>query len=124
MNPRRSALLVAAFVAWTVFVWTTRIRNVVGDDDASSATRATAIVTSVALIALAAAVAVALMTRRLWLRESLMAMGALTVAVWLVRGTGIVVGDRSVAFKVVHVVLALISIALAFATWPRRRVPA
>ena len=29
---RREALLIRAFCVWTVFVWVTRIRNILGDD--------------------------------------------------------------------------------------------
>jgi hypothetical protein len=29
---RREALLIRAFCAWTVFVWVTRIKNILGDD--------------------------------------------------------------------------------------------
>lgn len=54
---RREALIIRAFAAWTVWVWATRIWNVLGDD------------------------------------------------------------DRSVGFKVVHALLALVSVAFAVATW-------
>lgn len=29
---RREALLIRAFCGWTVFIWITRIRNILGDD--------------------------------------------------------------------------------------------
>jgi hypothetical protein len=29
---RREALVIRAFCGWTVFVWVTRIRNILGDD--------------------------------------------------------------------------------------------
>ncbi len=54
---RREALILRAFAAWTVWVWATRIWNVLGDD------------------------------------------------------------DRSVGFKVVHALLALVSVAFAVVTW-------
>jgi hypothetical protein len=54
---RRQALVLRAFAAWTVWVWATRIWNVLGDD------------------------------------------------------------DRGIGFKLVHVVLALVSVAFAVATW-------
>ena len=53
----RDALVLRAFVVWTVYVWGTRIWNIVGDD------------------------------------------------------------ARSFGFKAVHVVLALVSVAFALATW-------
>ena len=54
---RREALIIRAFAAWTVWVWATRIWNVLGDD------------------------------------------------------------ERSVGFKVVHALLALVSVAFAVVTW-------
>lgn len=54
---RREALVIRVFAAWTVWVWATRIWNVVGED------------------------------------------------------------DRSTGFKLVHVGLALVSVALAVVTW-------
>ena len=66
MLSRRDSLVLRAFAVWTVWVWGTRIWNLVGDD------------------------------------------------------------ERGTAFKVVHVVLALVSVAFAVATWAivaRRRVP-
>ena len=53
---RREALLIRAFCGWTVFIWITRIRNILGD-------------------------------------------------------------DRDIAFKVVHTLLALVSIAFAVVVW-------
>lgn len=53
---RRQALFIRAFAAWTIWVWATRIWNVLGD-------------------------------------------------------------DRSIGFKVVHAVLALVSVAFAVVTW-------
>ncbi|MDQ3574488.1 MAG: hypothetical protein M3378_02920 [Actinomycetota bacterium] len=55
--PRSHALVLRAFAVWTVYVWGTRIWNVVGDE------------------------------------------------------------ERGFAFKAVHVVLALVSVAFAVATW-------
>lgn len=53
-------------------------------------------------------------------RPLLAAVGALagfTTAVWVVRAIDIAAGDHSIGFIVVHVVLALVSIALAVAAW-------
>jgi hypothetical protein len=44
----------------------------------------------------------------------------LSVGYWLVRGTGILVADHDVGFKVVHTVLMVISIVLAMWAWRRR----
>lgn len=110
---------VVALVAWTFFVWTTRIGNIWNDDDIDTAGKVgrTALALSFTLLALV--VVAALVGRPAWLWRPVRlqrAVGALagwTVAVWLVRGTSIVLGDHDTAFKVVHAVLAVVSIALA-----------
>jgi hypothetical protein len=61
---------------------------------------------------------------RTW-REPLTAAGArvlqlfagVTAVVWVVRGVQIAVSDHEVGFKVVHVALGVISIALAAGVW-------
>jgi hypothetical protein len=44
-----------------------------------------------------------------------------TVGYWLVRGGGILIGDWSVGFKVVHTVLMAVSIGLAAFAWSALR---
>jgi hypothetical protein len=83
-----------AFLAWTVFVWAGRIRN--GG--------------SVLLAASFLVLAVLAMWRRGgWIA----ALAAWTIGVWAVRTPYILVHDHPAGFKVVHTVLAAISIALA-----------
>ncbi len=112
--------LVAGFVVWTLFVWTTRIGNILGDDDLSSGDRSVRLATAIVFTALALAVAWFWIRRGPPLALAVGVLGAFTVVVWLVRGTTIVFGDRGAGFKVVHSVLALVSIGLAALTWPRR----
>jgi hypothetical protein len=83
-----------AFVAWTVFVWAGRIRN------------GGSVLLAVSFLVLAA---LALWQRRGWVT----ALAAWTIVVWAVRTPEILVHDHPVGFKVVHTVLAAISIALA-----------
>ena len=89
---RRWPVLLLA--GWTGFVWAGRIRN------GGSALLAAA------FLALAA---VGLWRRGRWVT----ALAACTVLVWAIRTPYILVHDHPVGFKVVHTVLAVISVALA-----------
>ena len=82
------------FLGWTVFVWAGRIRN--GGS---------------LLLALSFLVLAGL---ALWRRRPfLTALAVWTIGVWAVRTPYILVHDHPADFKAVHVVLALVSIALA-----------
>jgi hypothetical protein len=83
-----------ALVGWTVFVWAGRIRN------------GGSVLLAVAFLALAA---IALWRRGNWTT----ALAGFTVLVWAIRTPVILLHDHSVGFKVVHTVLATISIVLA-----------
>lgn len=104
---------------WQLFVWGTRIRNVMGD-------RSLLGLDQVLLVSLSATFVtygiVALWAWRQLGRTPgrrpggtpwLVVGAAWTVLVWCVRGTGIVLGDHDVGFVVVHLVLAVVSVALA-----------
>lgn len=94
-----------ALPIFTFVVWTTRIRNIVADDWTWPE-----LIVPIGLTALAVA---AVVRRRPWLA----ALAGATVAVWVVRAPLVLVRDHGVAFKVVHVVLAVASIALAAGAW-------
>jgi hypothetical protein len=108
-NASRSPLVPAALAGWTVFVWGTRVRNIVRDGGGSLS-----LLVAVAMVVLAVAVAVSLV-RRGSPRWAVPALAAATVAAWAVRAPMILTGDHGAAFKVVHTVLALVSVALAVA---------
>jgi hypothetical protein len=91
---RRWPVPVLVFLAWTVFVWAGRIRN------------GGSVLLAVSFLALAA---IALWRGGRWIT----ALAVWTVAVWAVRTPYILVHDHPAGFKVVHTVLALVSIALA-----------
>jgi hypothetical protein len=112
----------AALVAWTFLVWTTRIANIWRDADLDTGERwgRTLLAVSFTVLALAAAVA---LWRRLG-QATVVAVGALaawTIAVWVVRGIGILAADHDLGFKVVHTVLAVVSIVLAAMAWRETR---
>jgi hypothetical protein len=114
---------IAAFVlaGWTLFVWTTRIRNIWGDDAASTSSKigSTALALSFTALALVAAIA-AWRRARSALGPAVLGLAGWTTVVWAVRMVTILAGDRSMGFKVVHGVLAVVSIALA--VWAVRAV--
>jgi hypothetical protein len=104
-----------ALPIWTLLIWTTRIRNVVAGDWSAAD-----LVLPVGLTVLA----VLALVRR---RPGLQVLAAATAAVWVVRLPLVLVHDHPAAFKVVHAVLAVVSLALAALTWravTRRRVAA
>ncbi|HET6775909.1 MAG TPA: hypothetical protein VFH36_21535 [Acidimicrobiales bacterium] len=115
-----------ALVGWTFFVWTTRIANIWRDQalDNGEKLGRTGLALSFTLLALAVVVT-------LWRRAasaSLVAVGALaawSVVVWVVRDVRILLADHDGAFKLVHIVLGVVSIVLAVLAWTEaRRVPA
>ncbi len=117
---RRNAVLPAALAGWTAFVWGTRVRNIARDGGGT-----VSLLVALGMVALAVVVAVALV-RGGSPRWAVPALAAATVAAWVVRTPGILLGDQGVAFKVVHTALALVSVALAVAAVHRMsdRVPA
>ena len=120
--PVRDRLVVAAFVAFTAFVWTQRLVNIAQGDEADVGL---SIALSVGLLGLGVLSGLALVmvgwagwptvpgaAAAVWR----VAAGA-TVVVWVVRAVQITLDWRSPAFVAVHVVLALVSILLALGLW-------
>jgi len=118
---RRPAAL--AFVVWTFLVWTTRIGNVWRDDelDTGEQVSRTLLALSFTVLALAVVVTLARRTSPRTARLAVDALAAWTIAVWLVRGVGILLADHGLAFKLVHLVLALGSTLLAVAAGAEAR---
>lgn len=110
-TPRQPAVI--ALVVWTLLVWTTRIGNIWGDDALSTADKSGRTALALSFTVLAVAVAAALIRRAPWLRPAVVALAGWTVVVWVVRAVGIAAGDHDAAFIVVHLVLAVVSGALA-----------
>jgi hypothetical protein len=111
-----------ALVAWTFFVWTTRIGNIWRDDalDAGDKIGRTGLAASFTVLALAVAVA-------LWRRSAsatrvtLGLLAGWSVAVWVVRDARIVAADHELGFTIVHLVLGAVSVALAALAWREDR---
>jgi hypothetical protein len=122
MLPNRA---VFALLAWTFLVWTTRIGNIWGDAELDAAERWGRTGLALSFTVLAAAVIVAYWYgERLGVRRAVLALCGWTVAVWTVRSAAILLGDWSVGFKAVHLVLAISSIALSVVALRSLREPA
>ena len=108
---------VAAFAGWTLLIWATRIDNIWSDDALDTAGKVSRTALAVSFVALSAVVLAGALRDRGSLRPATVTavkiLAAWTVAVWLVRGGAILAGSHDAAFKVVHTVLAVVSIALA-----------
>jgi hypothetical protein len=99
---------------WTVLVWTTRFGTIWSDGDLDTAGKLGRTALALTFTLLAAGVAVALWRRADaalgWL---VVALAGWTTAVWIVRSVGIAAGDHDTGFKVVHLILAVVSIGLS-----------
>lgn len=119
MDPRqlRPALVLSA---WTVLVWTTRIRNIWSDDSLSTTGQLWRTAIAVVFTVFAAVTIGAWARARraagvsawpaMWVR----AFAAWTVGVWVIRGVQIGVADHGAAFTIVHTALAVVSVGLAW----------
>lgn len=121
MTPRtRPSLILSAF---TLLVWTTRIRNIWTDDSLTTAGQVgrTALSLSFTVFAVVTIVAVVRARNHEWsgLRWWIRLFAVWTTAVWVVRAIGIATADHEIGFVVVHTVLAVVSIALAL--WADRK---
>jgi len=123
---RSGRAILIAFVAWTAFVWTSRISNTLRSTTESTGGKVFSTVLSILMLALATAVIAALV--RSWSKPmsstslmSLRVAAIATVVVWLVRVPQIVFLDddptHGAPFKIVHAMLGLISMALAAGLW-------
>ena len=117
---------IAVFALWSGYVWLTRIANAWSASSDETAT-AKAVSTATAVVLLVGAVAAAVILVRARARTFVAAetlllrtFAGLTIAVWAVRVPLIVLdAGHDVPFKVVHTVLALVSVGLAALTWWR-----
>ena len=110
--------LIIASVLWTLFVWGTRVRNLTGDDEISGGERAFGYLVSALFLAAALAIVALLVGRRFErLRMLLPVFAIATVGWWTVRSVMILVNEHSWGFRIVHVVLGVISAVLAVVAW-------
>ncbi len=115
---------VAALVLWTLLVWVGRLRNVMADEalDAEGRWLRLALAVSFVLPALLIAFGIIAVLRQTNAQSAvtsavgLLAVGlsVWTICVWVVRGLDIVLdGSYDAGFRLIHSILAVVSIALA-----------
>jgi hypothetical protein len=102
--------------AWSLFLWATRIRNALGDDDLSGAETAWAVGVAVAFTLGALALLLAAV-RRPALVPTVRVVAGVTAVYWPVRVVLIAFGGHDAAFVAVHTVLGIVSVALAVWAW-------
>jgi hypothetical protein len=121
LTTRRGAIIASAL--WTCFVWGTRVRNIAKDDTLGGRGKVVAFAVSVVFIAAALLMLWLVLRRR---SEELLVLlpvfAVATVGWWAVRSVFILVHDHSWAFRIVHVVLGIISSVLAVVAWRGARV--
>lgn len=120
VSPMRPAQLRPALVlaAFTVVVWTTRIRNIWADESLSTAGQVGRTALALAFTAFAVAtIWVWWQSRRghpvVGAAAFVRSFAVWTALVWAVRAVQIALADHGAAFVAVHTALALVSIGLA-----------
>lgn len=99
-----------ALIGWSVVLWSSRLRNVLSNDDLDSTGRLIRVAIVVIFVGLAGWAFLG-SRRRQW--APVWVLVVWTLVYWPVRGGGILIDDYSAGFKVVHTVLAIVSIGLA-----------
>lgn len=112
-----SSLPVWAFAGWTLFVWGNRLVNISQDPGGFSSAGFWTLATALTFVALGLVLGFANATRSGLLAPIVGLLAALTIGVWLIRGVDIALGDHSVPFIAVHLVLAVVSIGLSVWAW-------
>lgn len=102
---------VLALVAWSVFLWLSRLRNVLGNDDLTGWGTAWRVIVVAVFVGLAIAA---------WTGRLVTVLVVWTVAFWVVRGGGILLDDHDIGFTLVHTALMAVSIGLAMWVWRTR----
>jgi len=106
-------------IGWTLFMWVTRTRLIFTEKDLSAADIVLRIAPVFLFVALALVLLASVRTGRPDLARSVAVIAAWTTLYWLVRVTLISLHDHPIGFKIVHVVLAAISIGTAAWAWRR-----
>ncbi|MBN4047533.1 hypothetical protein JYT71_00845 [Acidimicrobiaceae bacterium AH-315-P05] len=110
----KGSVSLIVLAAWSVFVWASRIRNVLADDELTTAGTTWRLAAAVVFVAGGLTLGYAIATKHPWLRQITLLLAAWTTAWWLVRGIGILAdANHDASFKAVHTVLMLVSLGLA-----------
>jgi exosortase/archaeosortase len=118
----RSRTPAIVFGSFLVLVWATRIRNALGDDQASTGRIAFSVTVACLFTIGGLAILLTALRRSSHLDTVVRAVAAVTVVYWPIRVVQIALADHSAGFVAVHAVLGALSVALALWAWPRPRV--
>ena len=115
--------LLGPLVIWTLFVWTSRIRNVWSDEDLTTGGQILRTGYSVVFLSGGLFAAWVLWSRRGSAlgssdRVGLAVFFAWSVVFWLIRGIGIIIDDHDAGFTAIHTVLMVISLGLVWLALP------
>jgi hypothetical protein len=110
-----------ALVGWSWFLWISRLRNVLNDDDLDSWGVGWRVGVVILFTVLALIAFLGERQDGAWKGQGLNALVWWTIGFWLIRGGGIILDDHNAAFTAVHTVLMVISIGLAM--WVRTARP-
>lgn len=113
MSQIRRYPFATALVAWSLLVWTTRIGNIWNDSELTTGEQWGRTALALSFTVLALTVGVEVLRQAAWQPLAVRALAGWTVAVWVVRSFGITTANHDVAFVVVHLVLAAVSIVLS-----------
>jgi len=109
---------VAGLVGWTLFVWVSRVGLAWSDESLTTGEKVLGTLPPVLFVLLALATGALLVAGRPELFGRLVLVFAgFTVVYWALRLPFILVNDHPGAFKAVHTVLAVVSVALAVVAW-------
>lgn len=100
-------------------MWTTRLPLIFTENDLSFGDIVWRVAPVFVFVAMALVLVSSVRTGRPDLARSVVAVAAWTTAYWLIRVTAIMFRDHDAGFKVVHAVLAVISIGTAVWAWRR-----
>jgi uncharacterized membrane protein len=110
---------------WTLVVWGGRVRNILSDPVLSTPEQAWRLGLAILFVALAAIGLLVLVgwknTHPTFVQRFAAGFSLWTMALWIVRGGGILFATHDAAFKIVHTVLALGSIGLALLVYQAER---
>jgi len=108
-----------ALVVWTLFVWASRLRLVLTNDDLGGWDTTWRVGIVVLFTALGLAAGWGVVRQPAWAWPAMRALAVWSVGYWAVRGTAIMLDDHETSFLIVHAVLMIVSIGLAMWVWVR-----
>lgn len=112
----------ALLVVWTLGIWGSRMRNIQADTELVGSERDVAFAVAVTFLASAALTGVALLRHASWYLTPLLVLVIVGIVRWTIRGPAILLSDEwELAFKVVHTVLWLVTVALSIFAWLEHR---